>query len=1079
MARAEAAEWIANRLSSTLTPPPRSRWHLPGLAPGDAPEFGGKTFFGSTLVLSTPAKNMNPHRRSHSLSDSGRVSALLLGSVLGLFPATAGFPQISPVGAAALRRAEARDGFISGRIRNGATGSSLSSAGIEVQGTNISTVSDSMGNYLIAAPAGRYTLAISFTGLNTAHLPVEIVSGRNVALDVDLTSELYSMEPFTIIGLREGNALAIQEQRHAPNLKTVVATDAYGQPATNPGELIQRMAGVSTDIVAGEVATIYIRGLGPDFSTLLVDGDSVATSGGSSATRQYRIDQMGTANIKQIELIKAPTPDQDANAVAGFINMVTKRGFDQPERRISLSAGTMWNNRGFKGSPFQDRPDDLDLLSLSYSDVFGAFGGKKNLGVSFNLSRRHSTQLIDGVGSGLLFYGIGSAYANPVSNRPLAGIYGTEDYGSNYEALIGGGSADFKISEDAYVYVKFSMDRVGFYQSAYAPVFGRPNATANDFTASSTYEHSFLLPSTASTAVYDSYYSTRKSTTLALTAGGESKLFEKSATLSLKGSFSRAKTSNPNFTRLQATMATPGIGFELDRRGQDAWYPIITQTAGPSIYDAASYRMRTLTRQYSGSPNKLYWTRADFKKEFATAAPSYIAIGAKYSASLRYQEVVYNAFTFVGPDNVPDTADDSMALYALKDRSYLMGGHYGPFPLTQIVDTNLPGDPAKLPINYWAKTATDVYNSYNLSNLSNANYSDTISAAYISGHVDLGKLRILAGIRVEDTEVTGTSWVRNQLASFGGNSVGGTSLDPAVVAANALRAQKSFVRRNSSQGQYRNVFPGLHFVFEPVRSLLVRASYNKSISRPPVANLLPTLTENPDTRTVVLGNPSLKPYTSDNFEVSVERYFEPVGTISASVFLKEIKDYFRSITSTVGPEGIDGTGLYANYSLSTPINIGRARIRGFEVNYQQQFSFLPSFLSGFGAFANFTYTDTEGNFGALTTVKRLPQLSPRNANAGISFVKYGWQIRLLGNWRGLTYWGTSGPIDFYREPRLILDTKIEYHINRRYDLYLNVANITNQPIRADVIKNDALKLNLPWVMIKPGAALSAGVNARF
>lgn len=1021
---------------------------------------------------------MNSHRPFPSVPRLRSIRVPLLHCCLAFSLPALLYAQKEPAKSAAARSNEVRDGFVSGRIRNVATGSSLSSASIEVQGTNIGTVSDSSGRFTLAAPSGRRTLVVSFTGLNTARIPVEIESGKSVVLDVDLTSDVYSMEAFTVSGIREGNALALQEQRYAPNLKNVIATDAYGQPATNPGELIQRMAGISTDIVAGEVATIYIRGMGPDFSTLLVDGDSVATSGGSSATRQYRIDQMGTANIKQIELIKAPTPDQDANAVAGFINMVTKRGFDQPDRRVSLSLGTMWNDRGFKGSPFQDRADNLDLISLSFSDAYGVFGGKQNLGVSFNLSRRRSTQLIDGLGSGLLFYGIGSAYANPNSSNPLGAIYGAQDYGSNYEATIGGLSLDYKISEDTFAYVKVSMDKVHFYQSAYGPVFGRPNATANDFTADSTYEHSILLPTASSTAIYDAYNSTRKSRAFALSGGSDTKLFNKTATLSLKGSFSYARTSNPNFTRIQATTTGPGIGFELDRRGQDVWTPLITQTAGPSIYDAASYRMRTLTRQYSAAPNKLYWARADFKKAFDTAVPSYVAIGGKYSASLRRQEVVYNAFTFVGPDNLPDTADNSMALYAVQDRSYLMGGAYGPFPLTEIPDTNLPGDPALLPANYWAKTATDAYNSYNLSNLSNANYSDTITAAYVSGHVDLGKLRILSGVRVEQTEVTGTSWVRNQLASNGSNSVGGTSLDPAVVAANVLRAQKSFIRRNSSRGEYRNVFPGVHFVYKPQNTLLIRTSYNKSISRPPVANLLPTLTENPDTRTVVIGNPDLKPYTSDNFELSVEKYFEPVGTISAGLFLKEISNYFRSIATTIGPEGLDGNGLYADFTLSTPLNIGNARIRGFEINYQQQFSFLPGFWSGFGAFANFTYTDTQGNFGSITTVKRLPQLAPRNANAGISYVKYGWQLRLLGNWRGLTYWGSSGLIDFYREARLILDTKIEYRISRRYDLYLNVANLTNEPIRSDVIRNNTLKRNLPWVRIKAGAAYSAGLNVR-
>jgi outer membrane receptor protein involved in Fe transport len=136
--------------------------------------------------------------------------------------------------------------------------------------------------------------------------------------------------------------------------------------------------------------------------------------------------------------------------------------------------------------------------------------------------------------------------------------------------------------------------------------------------------------------------------------------------------------------------------------------------------------------------------------------------------------------------------------------------------------------------------------------------------------------------------------VRNTTATWGGNSVGGASLDPAVVAANVARAQRSFVRLNTDGGKYRNVFPGLHFVYEPVASFLARASYNRAISRPGVGNLIPSVTENLDTNTVSMGNPELRPFLSNNFEVSVEKYFEPVGQFSLGAFLKEISDYSRS-----------------------------------------------------------------------------------------------------------------------------------------------------------------------------------------
>jgi iron complex outermembrane receptor protein len=354
------------------------------------------------------------------------------------------------------------------------------------------------------------------------------------------------------------------------------------------------------------------------------------------------------------------------------------------------------------------------------------------------------------------------------------------------------------------------------------------------------------------------------------------------------------------------------------------------------------------------------------------------------------------------------------------------------------------------------------------------NFREEITAGYMQGSVRLGKLRMLGGVRVEQTETLGTAWVRNTTASWGGNSVGGASLDPAVVAANTARAERSFVRRNTGTGKYKDVFPGLHFVYEAVDGLLARASYNRAISRPPVASLLPTITENLDARTISMGNPDLKPYHTNNFDVSVERYFEPIGLFSVGVFLKEISDYSRTVSSTVGAEGVDGSGTYAGYTLSTTQNVGNARVRGFEASYQQQLSFLPGALKGLGVLANFTYLQTLGNFGAATTVRQLANLAPRSGNAGINYRFRGLDARLLFNWTGEKYRGTNGGIDLYAAERRFLDLKLQYTINRQYDVFLDVTNLTDEPARTDIALN-----GLRFFKTNQGVLFSAGVRGRF
>ena len=167
-------------------------------------------------------------------------------------------------------------------------------------------------------------------------------------------------------------------------------------------------------------------------------------------------------------------------------------------------------------------------------------------------------------------------------------------------------------------------------------------------------------------------------------------------------------------------------------------------------------------------------------------------------------------------------------------------------------------------------------------------------------------------------------------------------------------------------------------------------------------------------------------------------------------------------------------GVYAGYVLNQVQNSGKARIRGVEVSYRQQYVFLPGFWGGLGAFASFNYQQAEGTFATTTFQQRLGGLAPRNANAGVSYVKHGLDVRLLANYLGKTYQSGAGVQSIYTEERLLLDFKGGYQINRTYSLFLDVINLTDEPARAWVLEN-----NLKLYNAKQGIGFSAGIKARF
>ena len=361
-------------------------------------------------------------------------------------------------------------GVVTGQVINQNTGYVLTSAFVGTAGSLMMEATDNNGIYRLVLPEGPQTIVVSYSGLDEQRFGVELKAGQEVRRDVALTSALYKMDKFVVKSIREGQAAAINEERSAANVKTVAAIDAFGNPGAAVGELIMRLAGISVDGSGGKVDAIYVRGMAQDFSSLLMDGNQIAVSGGSSVSlSNVYFGQVSSGSVASLEVIKAPTPDMDGNAISGYLNLRTKRAFDRaPGRVITLTAGYSYiKDYQHSSVPFST-PFEPSLIDVNYSDVLSVFGRKNNLGISATFNRTITNNVINEIGHRTAAGNSDAYWVPPELSRapvsePLLRAAGAGQWGnlgtqtpSNNTAI----SIDYKISDRSSVYFKNTINLI-------------------------------------------------------------------------------------------------------------------------------------------------------------------------------------------------------------------------------------------------------------------------------------------------------------------------------------------------------------------------------------------------------------------------------------------------------------------------------------------------------------------------------------------------------------------------------------------------------------------------------------------
>jgi TonB-dependent receptor len=303
--------------------------------------------------------------------------------------------------------------------------------------------------------------------------------------------------------------------------------------------------------------------------------------------------------------------------------------------------------------------------------------------------------------------------------------------------------------------------------------------------------------------------------------------------------------------------------------------------------------------------------------------------------------------------------------------------------------------------------------------------TETVTAAYGMGSLQIGKTSIVGGVRMEHN-----TWkaMRRQIS------------------ARTIRAEEVH-----DKNDYTQWLPGIHLRHELRKNLILRESYNRSYARPTISRL--TLGRSEDINgNIAEGNPLLKPSTSDNADIQLEKYTQNGGLYSAGFFYKKMKGFyyntdrrFNVVDPLTGDPIIDpaGTRRYRKWE-----NADGATNYGLELIVQQKLFFLPQILRGFTANVSATFSESDAKYPSRSDEK-LPTIgfSDYMFNASLDYARGPFRANVRYTYRSdyLTGVGDTRYTNDQFAAREQVDAEASYRFTRKFRINANVINLTSRP----------------------------------
>ncbi|TKA92720.1 TonB-dependent receptor [Halopseudomonas bauzanensis] len=789
-----------------------------------------------------------------------------------------------------------------------------------------------------------------------------------IAVSTPLAAQAQQPEVVDVIGQAAQLEQALDDQRRANTIKSVVHADAIGQlPDDNAAEALQRVPGLSVERDQGEGRFVRVRGLGSDLNSVTINGTLVPAP--EDDRRAVAMDVLPSELVQSLSVVKTLTPDMDANSLGGTIEVESLSAFDHDGLFYSLSAEGSHDENTSKNSP---------KLSGAFSNRFSIGDGVDNFGVAAALSWQERKFGSDNVETGGAWDFDDGARLEEIEQRR---------YDITRERTGLGLNLDYRPDEHSEVwfrslYSRYKDDEV---RQGLVTTFGDPQ-----------------LPGELGEAEVARELKAREETqeVKSFVFGGKRQLGDWD--VSAQAGYSKAGEDSPG-----------GIGtaaFEADDDFSNVGYSGTRKPrlrARQDLYDATHFSLTEVEWEKQKTTDTEKNIKLDLTRDFSLSGmPSQLAFGGKLSRREKDNDLdiwVFEDFDELGFSD----AQLNLSQFSRGTTDYGLG-RFGPRISDRAVKDLISG-----------LNRADFYDEEE-SRINDFTIEEDINAVYIMNTLDIDDLRIIAGLRYEDTSIKAR----------------GTGLD-----------QGDFVANNTSN-DYDHWLPGLHAIYQLNDQTQIRAAWTNSVVRPTFGQMFPGFVLDGDE--AEFGNPDLKPLESSNFDLGIEHYMGRAGAVSAFVFYKDIDNFIYTAD-------VAGTGAYAGFSEAiTSINGDSATVYGLELAYSQKFSWLPSPWNGLLLNANTTFTKSDADIeqfdpdlGAMRSRSiRLPGQSDVTGNLTVGWENDKLSLRLSTNYKS-NYLDEVGDVldaryDYKVDDQLFVDFSAGYFLRDNLQVFFEAQNLTDE-----------------------------------